>query len=77
MHRHRKQHFGIIRAFQAKHGLFRYCGCRFCTYQGGTWRQNHSSLKYVTPTFLRPFDETRFVFETVARTIQSLWSFVV
>lgn len=59
MHRKRMTNLGIVRRIQAKLGLFRYCGCRHCTTYGGTWRKNHSSRKYVTPVFLRPFDELR------------------
>lgn len=63
MHRRNKLHLGIVKAFRVKHGLFKYCSCGHCQSVGGTWRQNHSSLKYVTPSFLRAFDGIRSVFE--------------
>jgi hypothetical protein len=69
MHRQRKLSLRqrILMKFSKEH----YCLCNHCTRCGcGNWEKHHSDIKYITPAFLRPFDDLRYV-------IESLWSPVV
>jgi hypothetical protein len=74
MHRKSKTNLSFFRRMQVKFGLFQYCGCNYCTTYGGSWRNNHSEQKYVTPTFLRPFDGVRHYSVMTAAFILFLWN---
>lgn len=66
MHRQRK--LSLRQRFLMRFHINSYCLCDHCTRCGcGKWEEHHSHIKYTTPAVLRPFDETRYV-------IQSLWS---
>jgi hypothetical protein len=67
---HRKKRLSprqwLIMLFRTEH----YCVCDCCTECGcGIWEAHHSSLKYITPAFVRPFDGLR-------HHTQSLWCLV-
>jgi hypothetical protein len=70
MHRQREVNYTVVQRIRIKLGLYKYCSCNHCQSYGGTWRENHSSDKYVTPIFLRPLDDMRHYGEVLL----SLWS---
>lgn len=66
MHRKRKSQYTMVQRMRIRLGLYKYCGCNYCHTYAGTWRENHSDKKYTTPSFLRPFDGIKSLWELVA-----------
>jgi hypothetical protein len=56
----------MVQRMRIRLGLYKYCGCNYCHTYAGTWRENHSDKKYTTPSFLRPFDGIKSLWELVA-----------